>query len=83
MARRVAVVAMTERHGVSFDDLTYQRLQNAVGDDDLSPLVRQYCWWGLEADAELGKRGIIIDDPDERMEFLLDRLEEALDAWNA
>lgn len=83
MARRVAVVAMTERHGVSFEDVTYERLTNAAGDGHVSPLVDRYCWFGLEADAELGKRGIIIDDPDDRMEFLLDRLEEALDAWNA
>jgi hypothetical protein len=74
---------MVEKRGISFRDLTAKRLDNAAGDEPLSPLVDRYCWWGLEADAELGKRGIIIDDPDERMEFLLDRLEEGLDAWNA
>lgn len=72
-----------KQRGISFDEDTYKRLLKAAGEDHLSPLVRRYCWWGLEADAELGKRGILIDDPDERMEFLLDRLEEGLDAWNA
>jgi len=75
--------SMVEKRGVSFGDMTFKRLTNAVGEGDLSPLVNRYCWWGLEADAELGKRGIIIDDAEERMEFLLDRLEEGLDAWNA
>lgn len=74
---------MVEKRGVSFDDATFERLNRVVGDGKLSPVVDRYCWWGLEADAELGKRGILIDDPDERMEFLLDRLEEGLDAWNA
>jgi len=72
-----------KQRGISFDEPTYERLLAAVGDGELSPLVREYCWWGLEADAELGMRGIHIDDDRERMEFLLDRLEEGLDAWNA
>lgn len=83
LPRRVAPATMSRKAGISFDEHTFERLQRVAGEDHLSPIVDRYCWMGLEADAELGKRGIMIDDETERMEFLLDRLEEGLDAWNA
>lgn len=74
---------MVTKIGVSFRDPTAERLKAKAGDGPLSPIVDRLSWFGLEAEAELGKRGIHIDDPDERAEFLLDRLEDGLDAWNA
>lgn len=73
---------MTERHGVAFRDDTWERLTAKAGDDAVSPIVDRLCWFGLEAEAEMARRGIHIDDPADRAEFLLDRLEEGLDGWD-
>ena len=78
-----ATPGMSERHGVSFDEATWERIAAKAGDDAKSPIIDRLCWFGLEAEAELARRGIHIDSADERAEFLLDRLEEGLDAWNA
>lgn len=74
---------MVEKRGISFQELTAKRLDAKAGDGKVSPIVDRLCWFGLEAEAEMGKRGIQIDDPEERAKFLLDRLEEGLDSWNA
>lgn len=74
---------MTRKRGVSFDDHTFERLERVAGDGSLSKVVDRYCWRGLEEDRELAKRGITIEDPAERTEFVLDILTDALDEWNA
>lgn len=72
----------TRKAGISFDARTHERLMAVVGDGHLSPLVDALCWQGLEINAELARRGIHIDDHRKRTEFVLDRLEDGLDAWD-
>lgn len=80
MVHRAVGGAMTRKRGISFTDATDERMQASAGDDPISPLVEHWCRLGLDAEAELAKRGIIIDDADERREAILDALEAGLDA---